>query len=207
MIAFARLTAFSLACALATPAMAAELVETGGGFDIDDNQSASSDIVVAANETIESLTVSLDIQHTFLGDLIATLSNGTTTVTLFDRPGVPPLTFGNGDDLDGVYTFDDLASDPFSETGGLGTIPEGSFQSQDPLSAFAGASTAGTWTLTISDNAGGDQGALAGWSLNFITGAGAVPEPGTWLLMILGFGAIGASMRQGKVRKASVSYA
>lgn len=53
MIAFARLTTFSLACALATPAMAAELVETGGGFDIDDNQSASSDIVVAANETIE----------------------------------------------------------------------------------------------------------------------------------------------------------
>jgi hypothetical protein len=28
--------------------------------------------------------------------------------------------------------------------------------------------------------------------------AGAVPEPGTWLLMILGFGAIGASMRRSK---------
>lgn len=34
---------------------------------------------------------------------------------------------------------------------------------------------------------------------------GAVPEPGTWLLMILGFGAIGASMRR-RPAKMSISY-
>jgi hypothetical protein len=36
----------------------------------------------------------------------------------------------------------------------------------------------------------------------------AVPEPGTWAMMLLGFGFIGAAMRVGKRRaKASVSYA
>lgn len=34
----------------------------------------------------------------------------------------------------------------------------------------------------------------------------AVPEPGTWLLMLLGFAAIGWTMRQKKIRRVSVSY-
>ena len=41
----------------------------------------------------------------------------------------------------------------------------------------------------------------------FSTGtAGAVPEPATWALMILGFGGIGAAMRRGKA-KVRVGYA
>jgi hypothetical protein len=31
---------------------------------------------------------------------------------------------------------------------------------------------------------------------NFTVGANAVPEPGTWLMMILGFGAVGAALRR-----------
>lgn len=36
---------------------------------------------------------------------------------------------------------------------------------------------------------------------------GAVPEPATWMTLILGFGAIGAGMRRAKVVKTSVSFA
>ena len=42
---------------------------------------------------------------------------------------------------------------------------------------------------------------------SFTGGAGAVPEPSTWLLMILGFGAIGATMRTKKRQNVSISYA
>lgn len=39
-----------------------------------------------------------------------------------------------------------------------------------------------------------------------VTSVGAVPEPGTWALMILGFGAMGVAMRRRRVRT-QVSYA
>ena len=35
---------------------------------------------------------------------------------------------------------------------------------------------------------------------------GAVPEPSTWMMMVLGFGAIGAGMRRSKTRSVSVAY-
>ena len=36
---------------------------------------------------------------------------------------------------------------------------------------------------------------------------GAIPEPATWLMMILGFGAIGGMMRAKRRQNVSVSYA
>ena len=36
---------------------------------------------------------------------------------------------------------------------------------------------------------------------------GAVPEPATWAMMLLGFGAVGAALRQAKRQKLSVRYA
>jgi subtilisin-like proprotein convertase family protein len=208
MNALTKLTAAALVSALAVPASASTIVETGAGFAIEDNTTATSDIVVTANAIIQSLTVSLDITHTYVGDLVFTLSNGSTTVTLLDRPGVPAGTFGNSDNLDGVYTFSDLGSGQISETTGTGLIAPGIYNSANPLSAFAGANTAGTWTLLISDDAGGDLGTLNGWSLDFKAATGAVPEPGTWLMMILGFGLIGAGMRKNAAQTARmrVSY-
>jgi subtilisin-like proprotein convertase family protein len=41
----------------------------------------------------------------------------------------------------------------------------GTFSPNNPLSAFDGESIAGTWTLTISDRASGDEGTLNAWCL------------------------------------------
>lgn len=44
-----------------------------------------------------------------------------------------------------------------------------------------------------------------GFTVNVL--AGNVPEPATWLMLILGFGAIGAGMRRAKGVRTSVAYA
>jgi hypothetical protein len=51
----------------------------------------------------------------------------------------------------------------------------------------------GTFTLRIQGTPGTQNGSLSG---NVAFTAAAVPEPGTWAMMLLGFGAIGFSMRR-----------
>lgn len=53
---------------------------------------------------------------------------------------------------------------------------------------------AGTFTLNIQGTPGTQNGSLGG-NVAFAAGT-AVPEPGTWALMLLGFGAVGFSMRR-----------
>lgn len=55
-------------------------------------------------------------------------------------------------------------------------------------------SGAGLLTLDLRDT-NNAQGARISLQLN---GAGAVPEPATWAMMLLGFGAVGATMRRRK---------
>ena len=57
-------------------------------------------------------------------------------------------------------------------------------------------------TLSIAGSAG-PNGSYVG-TLSFV--AGAIPEPSTWALMILGFGAIGFGMRRRKKQQPKVSY-
>lgn len=52
----------------------------------------------------------------------------------------------------------------------------GTYQPSNPLSAFDGQNSAGTWTLIINDNANGNGGRLDGWSLEICTG-GPAPTP------------------------------
>ena len=43
----------------------------------------------------------------------------------------------------------------------------GSFTPNNPLSVFNGESTMGDWTITVSDNAGGDTGTLNSWGITY----------------------------------------
>jgi hypothetical protein len=100
--------------------------------------------------------------HTFAGDLIGTLSKDGTSVTLFNRTG-------GGNALGGDYVFDDGATTSFVTAAAAGSpVASGIYTPANPLSAFNGVPLDGTWTLTVSDNAGVDVGTITGFSIGVI---------------------------------------
>ncbi len=114
-----------------------------------------SEIAIFDDLPVADINVSLELDHTYLGDL---------TVTLTSPLGTSVVLFNNScDDLRNVNaTFDDNAlafvcnGDPAIE----GTVkPLGN------LSSFNGESTLGIWKLTIADNAPADGGRFKSFSL------------------------------------------
>lgn len=71
-------------------------------------------------------------------------------------------------------------------------LTPGSFPGGQTLSITSLATIAGTQTLVINGTSGGD-GSFGG---NISFAPSVVPEPGTWALLILGFGAVGSLMRR-----------
>lgn len=142
----------------------------------------------------------IDFAHTWVGDLQITLTHkdSGTTVSLLDRPGFPDSTFGVNVDLDGLYQFQDDANQTLQQAaidaGNAGEtfLPGGTFAGLESLSAFEGLDKAGVWSLNITDNAGGDTGALRAWGFT----VNNVPAPGA--LALLGIaGLTGARRRRG----------
>lgn len=188
--------AIALIAGLAAAASAADY--NGAGFVIPDNlpgAPGSSSIVIADAGSIVDLNVTLNnANHTWVGDLIITLSNGSTTIDLINRPGVPELgTVGYSWNLAGTYTFDDSAATTFESIGnGVGSafnLASGSYAPENALSAFNGQNLAGTWTLSISDSASLDTGSIGGWTLS-----ATVPAPSA--MALLGLGGLVATRRR-----------
>ncbi len=126
---------------------------------IPDNTPAGVDLTipVAVVSNLDSLTVSVKSNHTWVGDLIFTLSHGATSVELMNRPGVPAST--NGCNADGVdVIFDDNSIIPVEDECAAPIGIAGTLAPNSPLSAFAGQSFAGNWVLNVSDNVGADTG-------------------------------------------------
>lgn len=124
-----------------------------------------STIEVNAIGAVASLSIiDLDIEHTWVGDLSGTLTSPEgTTIDLFNTPDCNQanLLVNFEDDTELTATnFENTCED---------AIPaiQGTFQPADPFSTFVGEQIAGTWTLTITDNANADGGQLNGWGLDF----------------------------------------
>ncbi len=136
--------------------------------DIPDSDPAgiSSSLVVAEDVTLTDVNVYVQIDHTWVGDLIVWLeSPAGTTVTLLDQVGVPASTYGCSDDNMAVTFDDDSAFDPENHCSGSDPWYSGDAMPVGSLAAFNGESTAGTWLLWASDNAGGDTGQIVDWQL------------------------------------------
>jgi extracellular elastinolytic metalloproteinase len=104
----------------------------------DDPAGVSHQLTVSQAGGIARLSVSLDIQHTWIGDLVVSLeAPGGATALLHNRSGL------SADDLVRTYSSDNLTA----------------------LAALIGGQTQGDWSLHVSDKAGLDTGRLREWSL------------------------------------------
>ncbi|MCP4293742.1 MAG: S8 family serine peptidase [bacterium] len=121
---------------------------TSPNLPIPDNSSngISSTIVVPENEAgiISDVTVDIDIEHTYIGDLSVQLISPTgQIVNLHDRSG------GSANDIIGNWPMTLTVDGPGS------------------LNDYIGISNSGTWVLAIADHAGSDTGTLVSWGINF----------------------------------------
>ena len=109
--------------------------------------------------TLIDVNVSLDLEHTYTGDLTITLiSPNGTRIQLASRRG------GSADDFRST-TFDDGATTSIAQ----GTAPfRGRFTPEESLGQLAGESPNGLWSLEISDAAAGDGGSLNAWTLTLV---------------------------------------
>jgi uncharacterized repeat protein (TIGR01451 family) len=143
---------------------------------IPDNTPAgvSDSFAIGDTGSIIDVDVAITATHTWVGDLIFTLSSDSASSTVIDRIGVPASTFGcSGNNIAAVL--DDEAATPVENECGAG-VPTiaGSFTPNNPLSAFDGTDIAGTWTLAVSDNAGGDTGTLNEWCVTVEYGGSVI---------------------------------
>lgn len=155
------------------------LYEADPGLGIPDNdpaQPATHTINVPDSFTIGSVDVDLRIPHTWVGDLVVTVTHNATTVVVVDRMGFPTLPFGcNSNDLD-VLIDDDGTGGPIealcgpSDADPTPTSPP-SYLPANALSAFNGMDAAGAWIIEVTDHAQADTGTLEHWSLH-------IDEPG-----------------------------
>jgi len=124
---------------------------------------------------ITGLRVSVDIGHTYVGDLQVALRHVQTgtEVTLINTPLVSPSAPNScsGALLD--ITFDDSAGADAEYSCTDGARPaypwRASYRPYEPLSAFNGESVQGDWTLSIDDVGPGDAGVLHAWCIGFAT--------------------------------------
>jgi len=121
---------------------------------------SSIDVQGLGDEVVQNVTVRVDIDHTWTGDLIISLLNPAgQRVILVDRRG------GRRDDF--RYTvFDETASVSI-----LNAIPpfEGTFQPEGNLDDFRDRPANGIWTLEVRDRAYQDGGTLRRWDLTVDT--------------------------------------
>ena len=130
---------------------------------------------------ITDLNIQLDLGHTYIGDLIITINSPEfTSVTLLNRPGLPDFgpNFGCSGNLVGGalnYVLDDDGTLDFGVTQCPLNFPPGLYDTNpsDQLSSFDGEVSQGSWTITVSDNAGADIGILNEWCLIFNTPPGS----------------------------------
>jgi len=130
-----------------------------------------SRMLISGCDTVEDLDVSLEIDHSWIGDLVVVLESPSgTKTTLVDRPGFDGSGYGCG--FSGLRAIlDDEASLPVEDQcadDNGGSIPsiDGVFIPNEALQAFDGELGSGIWTLQVSDWAVENTGKLLDWQLS-----------------------------------------
>jgi subtilisin-like proprotein convertase family protein len=117
--------------------------------------------------TADEASTTVGIDHTFVGDLVGTLTSPTgQTVTVFGRDGA------GGNNLCQVV-FDDAATTPFAEATSDQAPFTGTWAPDQPLATFQSAPVDGSWTFKAEDRASADVGSIRAVSLHI---AGFAPN-------------------------------
>lgn len=132
---------------------------------------------VPMGSTILDVNVSLEIEHSWVGDLSGQIESPSgTIISFFHRPGtssgscINDFGFGcSGNNLS--VTFDDETANTyiaFENT--CSSIPaiSGTFMPQNLFSIFDGENPQGNWIISIQDNAGADTGDLLFASIDIV---------------------------------------
>ncbi len=134
-------------------------------------------LILTDSFLVHDLDLWARVDHTWVGDLKLQLSyfglEGVTSV-LVDRPGLPAIGTGCGDD-NLRLKLDDAASIPVesgcsnTQVAGVSAYAVSTARPGDPpgnlLASFAGLPIAGDWTLQVADLAAADTGTLVEWCL------------------------------------------
>ncbi len=112
----------------------------------------------ACSQAVEDINLILQIDHTRVGELAATLEapDGTTSALLFNRPGFPIQVPATGCIFDNIdVTFDDEATNSSNDFETTCNAPNpaigGDYNALQSLSVFDGMDPSGDWTLTVYD--------------------------------------------------------
>lgn len=138
---------------------------------INNTLAAARDTLTITNnplDTITDMNVIVELNHTFVGDLIVILTHlPTNTIdTIVSRPvSVSGTCSQNGINA----KFDDAALSPIICGPSQGTdssaLRRGPYQPFRPLSIFNGKTIGGAWELRVVDAGSGDNGRLLSWCL------------------------------------------
>ena len=119
------------------------------------------DMAVANGITdITDVNMLFTANHTWSADLDVSVISAAGTEVLLATSN-----FGSSDDCYNATLFDDEGGDGYIGSAACG-VP-GSYTPEAPLSALDGEAADGTWTLSVTDTAGGDGGAVTAWELYF----------------------------------------
>ncbi len=118
------------------------------------------------------LSVCVDMEHSFMGDFVVSLTCPTGQSVIFHQQG------GGGTDL-GIsgpgstlgtcwnYCWSPTATNgTWVANSGGGSLPAGTYESLQPMSQLEGCALNGTWTFTVVDLWAADDGWICGWELN-----------------------------------------
>lgn len=169
----------------------------GDGFAIPDGNptGGSSSITLATAGTLSSITLT-NLTHTWVGDLIATITGPSGTFTLFDNIGGGGPCNGDSSNFVGTYSFANGGNNIWTEAGN-GTsaynLVAGTYSTSNNVGTQLTMNTAlaaGTYTLKIVDICTIDSGAVGGWCIDYTP----VPEPAS--MAVLGAGALALIRRR-----------
>ncbi len=126
----------------------------------------TSTITVPDGYCVGDVDVTVDVSHTWVGDLKFVLRHNNIPVAFIDRPGVPASTFGcDMPNFVNVVIDDEGTGGPIESQCQPDLTSPPNFTPNQALAAFDGGSVSGSWSLTVTDNANQDVGTLNSWSL------------------------------------------